>query len=294
MAGWYKIQWLILSKLGVFSYFYFGLLHYVPFLLLFSLCLIAVHIFNKSKYAKKRKRGVVVGCKTVSLIVYGAVFFAWFGVGLYDLIVHFYIQNTIPSDNVGERLAFIIKPGIVGIEGFIKYSFSLFIPLLFLIKERDIQSMVGLRLQYFNVKKSFLLYIFYLSVFLISLYLISKISIFPHSEKYFSLVGVFQGLRNNFPMFAYTYMILMVILISFSKELLFRGLIYSYLRENIGIKYAFISQCLLFSLYHQYSGWLIFFIAGIFLTLLYEQTKTIYLPIIFHGSLLFLSIILNI
>ena len=168
MVGWYKIEGLILSKIGVFSYFYFGLLDYVPFLLFFSLCLIAVYIFNHSKYAKKRKSGVAIGCKKISFIVYGTVFFAWFGVGLYDLIVHFYIQNLIPNE-VEERLAFLTKPEIVAIEGFIRYSFSLFIPLFFLIKNRDIQSMVGLRSRYFNAKKSFLLYIFYLSALLISL-----------------------------------------------------------------------------------------------------------------------------
>ncbi|MBN1253858.1 MAG: CPBP family intramembrane metalloprotease [Deltaproteobacteria bacterium] len=294
MLGWDKIEELILSKIGVFSYFNFGLLDYVPFLLFFSLCLIAVYVFNQSKYAKKGKSGVVVGCKKIGFIVYGTVFFVWVGVGLYVLILHFYIQNFVPNEVV-ERLTFLTKPEIVAIEGFIEYPFFLFIPLLFLIKDRDIQSMVGLRSRHSNVKKNFLLYIFYLSALLISLYLISKISIPPSGiEKYSSLVSVFQGMRTKFPVFAYTYMILMVILISFSKELLFRGFIYSCLRENIGIKYAFILQCLLFSLYHQDSGWLIFLITGIFLTLLYEQTKSIYLPIVVHGSLLFFTIILNI
>jgi len=295
MVGWYKVEGLILSKIGVFSYFYFGLLNYIPFLLFFSLCLIAICIFNQSKYAKKGKSGAIIGCKKISFIVYGTVFFAWIGVALYDLIVHFYIQNSIPSENVGERLSFLIKPEIVAIEGFIKYSFFLIIPLLFLIKDRGIRSLVGLRSRHLNIKRSFVLYIFYLSAILISMYLISKISIFPRSEKYFSLVSVFQGLRNKSPMFSYTYTTLMVILISFSKELLFRGFIYSCLRENIGIKYAFILQCLLFSLYHQNSdGVLICFIVGIFLTLLYQQTKSIYFPIVVHGSLLFLIIILNI
>jgi membrane protease YdiL (CAAX protease family) len=294
MLGWDKIEGLILSKIGVFSYFNFGLLDYVPFLLFFSLCLIAVYVFNQSKYAKKGKSGVIIGCKKISFIVYGTVFFVWFGVGLYVLILHFYIQNFVPNEVV-ERLAFLTKPEIVAIEGFIEYSFFLFVPLFFLIKNGDIQSMIGLRSRCFNVKKDFFLYIFYLSVLLISLYLISKISIPPSGiEKYSSLVSVFQGMKTKSPIFAYTYMILMVVLISFSKELLFRGFIYSCLRENIGIKYAFILQCLLFSLYHQNSSWLIFFVAGIFLTLLYEQAKSIYLPIAVHGSLLFLTIVLNI
>jgi membrane protease YdiL (CAAX protease family) len=295
MMNWYKIEGLILSKIGVFSYWYFGLLNYFPFLLFFSFCLIVVYIFDQSKYFHERKSTRIIRLSKISLIVYGAVVLAWIGVGLYDMVVHFYVQNSIPEERIAERLSFLVKPEIAAMEGLIKYFLTLVLPVLFLMRDEGLQSLSVIYSRSITFRKSIFLYIFYLSVILILTYLLLLMFNLPMSEKYFTLVSGFRGVGNHSAILSYIYLIIMVVMISVGEELLFRGLIYPFLRENIGITFALLAQSLMFSLYHQNNVTLfgIFFMIGVLLALLYQQTKSIYLPVAVHASLLILPFILS-
>jgi membrane protease YdiL (CAAX protease family) len=86
-----------------------------------------------------------------------------------------------------------------------------------------------------------------------------------------------------------------------AEEVLFRGLLYGYLRTRIGVPLALIVQGLLFALVHfpvfkaGFSGGILssiqIVILGVFLGFLYERTCTIYPCVICHGAHNYLAIV---
>jgi len=113
-----------------------------------------------------------------------------------------------------------------------------------------------------------------------------------------SLGGLTRGVMGVSPTVGIFWATALVILIATSEELLFRGVIYSGLRERIGVGGALLLESAMFSTYHY--AWfgsvlmLHFFMAGASLTWLYERTRSIYPPVAVHGALLTISVLLGV
>lgn len=85
---------------------------------------------------------------------------------------------------------------------------------------------------------------------------------------------------------------LLLILRPITEEILFRGFLYIYLNEKIGILAALLIQAVLFSAFHKEAynnmwSFINFLFIGIILGVLYEKTKSLYSAIICHSILNF-------
>jgi len=73
------------------------------------------------------------------------------------------------------------------------------------------------------------------------------------------------------------------LLAPFVEELLFRGVIYRYLKSRIAITHAIVISSLVFSLLHFHPpSFFAIFLLGIILALVYEETQDIRAPVIMH------------
>lgn len=78
------------------------------------------------------------------------------------------------------------------------------------------------------------------------------------------------------------------------EELLFRGLLYQRLRENSGPLVSMLISAALFGLIHGNLVQFVYaFLIGLLLAYVYEKFKTIWAPIIFHGSANLLSVVVT-
>jgi membrane protease YdiL (CAAX protease family) len=295
MLNWTKVELIILSKIGVLSYWYFGLKNYIPFLAFFTFSLIAIYIVIRPKYTKQLEHQGTIEIKTLGSIIYGTIVLSSAAVALLDIIMHFYIQRSIPAEDFVERLNFLTKPEIAAGETLVQYLFTLLIPALFLIKNKGNLFPLVFGPPKVPLKKGLLLCLLYCVAILSSVYIIIHLFSIPPKDSLFSLPWLFQRLKVSYPTSSYLYFVLIILLISTTRELLFRGLIYNSFKEKLGLKSGLVLQCFLFSIF--YSGFRpftfsIFFITGFFLTLLYEQTKSIYHAIALHGALVTIPVIL--
>lgn len=102
-----------------------------------------------------------------------------------------------------------------------------------------------------------------LSIFISSY---TKVS-YEISQSYSNIVGI----------------LLSVTFIPIFEELFFRGIIFGYLRKNYNLTISIVVQALVFSILHMNLIQSVYtFILGIFLALIYVETKTILAPIIVH------------
>jgi membrane protease YdiL (CAAX protease family) len=294
MQNWYGLETYILSKIGIFSYFYFGMLYHVKFILFVTLCLIAVYLYQRSKTSVKSTQIGTVDFGTFCSVVYGAVAATWVAVALYDLAIHFYIQRAIPAENVVQRLDFIARAEVVAGEGFVQYFLFLIPALIVLSRNREINLRSILAPAPMSMMRILLFFSVYTLAIAVFIYLISLIFGMPKTQTLFTLPRLVKELKNVSAIFSYSYFIVMIIIISGGKELVFRGVIFPYFREHIGTRLALILESISFALYgkdlYEFS---IFFVTGALLTFLYQQTKSIFLPVVVHGSLLLIATILG-
>ena len=290
MQSWSRIEDAIIARLGVF---YFGFLNYLPFLVIFSLSLIAIALFERMKLRHSVRREAL-DLKAMALLIYGTIAATYVGASLYNIALLLYMHRSIPSEDFGSRLIFLSKAEIAAVESVIKYLLFLLVPIIFLNKARQ-----GFFSSIFApvrrpVKKVVLLSSICIFAIISSAYLVSLV--FGRPERS-TLASVTKRLINDSPVVAFGYATLMIFMISASEELVFRGIIYSGLRERIGIPLAAVAGSILFSVYH-YSALSLFstffFVAGMLLTLLYEQTGSIYPPIAVHASILIMSTLVGI
>lgn len=68
------------------------------------------------------------------------------------------------------------------------------------------------------------------------------------------------------------------------EEVLYRGIIYNKLRKHFGVFLGILMSSILFSVGHlDWSSLLQFFVTGLILCYIYEKTKNLFYPIIFHS-----------
>jgi len=278
----------LLSKLGIFSYFYLGITTYFYFLLCLSVFLMFV-----SKFAHNRNTAnEPIAMRTICFVGYGSIFVASVAVGLYDTIVYYYVQRTIPGEDFMQRLGFLLKPEHLAVENLIRYFFLLIVPLIVLINSRRILLKIFFRSPIASIPKTLLIYLTSTIAILGLMYLIPGTLTPSGSETVFSLAGLFKKLNEIKPNISYIYLGLMIALISISEEILFRGFVYGFFKHRLGIKSALILQSILFSFYHHnLQAFLTFSAAGILLALSYEQGKSLWFPIVVHMTLLVITVV---
>ena len=83
---------------------------------------------------------------------------------------------------------------------------------------------------------------------------------------------------------AFGMLLTLAVVVPIAEELLFRGLLYAWLRERIGLRPAMLISALAFSLLHGIA-WLIpaFAMLGLILAWVYERSDSLWAPIVTHG-----------
>jgi len=125
-------------------------------------------------------------------------------------------------------------------------------------------------------------------IFLLSL--TSKLILFefPEQAKVLEMkINIYKNLTTNF--------ISIVIVAPMLEEIIFRGLFYRAIKKFIPFVQAALISSLIFSIIHQnILSLIVLFMLSLFLTWIYEKTKSILFPIIVHSifNLLMLSLIL--
>lgn len=109
--------------------------------------------------------------------------------------------------------------------------------------------------------------------------LVYKYDLVPGMEVYMEMM---QGLMETIPGIV-SISIAAIIVAPIAEEILFRGLIFNFLREKISLKYSIIIQALLFGIIHLnvFQGFSAF-VYGILLAYIYIWTKSIWSVIIIH------------
>jgi membrane protease YdiL (CAAX protease family) len=293
-----NIDVFFIDNLGRFLIAYFMLLEYLPFLTLFGFILIAIWRYDSAR--NKALCDKAVSYKALWLTVYGAFISVILGVTLYSLGITWYLDNNIPPEDVVARISFLASPIVVSIEHLTTYGLLFFVPLAILIKvNRDFYLSIFKLPQ--RIGKEHLKYVF-----------LAVISIAALGLLYWYLFVVVAGLSEESGIFSATtlgvltrqlastslllgvgYAVLMVPLIAFAEELIFRGIIYGGLKDRVGVKIAVLLSAVLFSIYHPISYLLIhYFAVGVVLAVLYEKSHSIYFPIAARVCLYLISILI--
>jgi membrane protease YdiL (CAAX protease family) len=193
-------------------------------------------------------------------------------------------------------LLFIFGSGVVAFTVF-RYIFSIWliaIPLLWLKKRYGIRKCdLGIREGHLRIWTSFVIFVISLATYFISSrFLLGH----PHPEHVIRLAN------------DYIYIVLMpislstfpdIVLAPIGEEIVCRGLIYGYLRSSMPYMGALIFQAVIFSflhfmfmyphsIYHSIS----YFVAGLVLGISYEATGSLYLPMVCHGAMNWIGIVL--
>lgn len=290
IISWYEIEGLILAKSGIFSVFYHGLWPYGPFIIAFSVSLVAIDLLEKEQDPNLRQ-AIHINLKTIGLLIYSTVAVAYVGVGLYDVTVQLYVQWAIPQEDSMARLTFMLRAEHIAVENFIKYILFLLVPISLLLRsDRNLLSAIFTPAQR-RFKGTLVVSLACGLAIGLSGYLNSMAFGVTSREELFTLAGLTTKLMGVSPLVGLGYVLVMIPLIAIGEEMIFRGIIYSGFREKIGIIPALVLGSALFAGYHGISWWLpYYFLAGIFLSLLYEQMRSIYPSIAVHASLLALSV----
>lgn len=299
----YDLEGFILAKLGTFSVWYTGLRAYIPFLALFSLAVIAVHFYERHSSAKGTQTAEI-RLKTMSVLTYSAVMAAVTAVALWDIAVLVFVQRTMTEADVGVRLTFSLRPGVLAVENFLKYLSLFLVPFALLLRTRrpSLLSLFFARPRT-PFTRTLLLSIVCASaimsfgMIIVYPYIVSGRALKGDPILSLSLGGLTQKLMEGSLAIGLAYALALVSLIAASEELLFRGIIYSGLRERIGSRGALVLGSAMFAAYHESrlgSLFMVhFFIAGACLTWLYERTRSLYPAVAVHAALLMLSMFLG-
>lgn len=299
MPAWNDIKSTIVDNLGLFVFWYLSLLRYLPFVTFFSLTVASIYIFKRLKYRDK------ISTKPYTLGRLSAVFFltvaaTYIGVNVYDLIIIIYMDHSIPREDAVARLRFLLRPDHIAIESFIKYFFITVSPTLLIrkMKDRDIWSSIYAPLKT-SRRKAVLLgaaytvsYLFI--VFAVSYLIVQTSYVLPERKEIMTVANVTRALYASSPFLALLFPAVIIPMAAIGEEQLFRGIIYTYIRELVGVKYSLVVSAMLFAVYHEISFFTFFyFLAGILLARLYEKTGSIYPSIIVHATILTISLLLG-
>jgi membrane protease YdiL (CAAX protease family) len=290
---WFNIEGNILAKLGEYSVCYFIFLNYLPFLIIFSASLIIIHLLERKKFLSAYKVKSF-DLKTFAMIIYATITITYIGVSLFNVVLLHYTNWSFPTEDIMARLNFISNAYVIAMGSIIKYSLLLVASYLLLKKMRqDLFSSIFAHIKIPIGRVILLSLICFMSIVFIG-YIVSQLFESPERIK---LVSLAKGLMSSSPLIAFLYVILMILIVSAGEELVFRGIIYSSLRDKIGTPIAVVVGSILFTAYH-YSALslfsIYFFMAGILLTILYEKTGSIYPSVVVHSGILLLSVYIGI
>jgi membrane protease YdiL (CAAX protease family) len=83
---------------------------------------------------------------------------------------------------------------------------------------------------------------------------------------------------------AFAFLIVLCVVAPVSEELLFRGVLYAWLRSRFGVGLGVVLSALAFYLAHIWSLHPLHFVLGVMLALLYERSGSLLLPVVLHGA----------
>jgi membrane protease YdiL (CAAX protease family) len=209
------------------------------------------------------------------------------------LIVGFFVFITPIIFYLLLRLLFGYTAIALNFQRYVQSGLLIVVPVLWLRKKYGLnKESLGLRKDKFN---SFAIIVIAIGTAVIYYFVIMS-NIFhtvPTAQASYVDVLFAPISINGFPI---------IILAPIGEEMMYRGFLYGYLRNKIGVVLAIILQAALFSIchvslfYYPNVNYLLLniFLSGLIFGLLYEKTGSLYTSIICHGCINYIALIKNV
>ncbi|MCF8036073.1 MAG: CPBP family intramembrane metalloprotease [Desulfobacteraceae bacterium] len=246
----------------------------VPFVSAVILMVLVINYFtknnNKLQFTDlKRYLNLVILCSL--LYLFSGVIYAFVASTLFEIIA----QNK-PLPSIFSYMAVLSNIEVITINGFAV------IPILILSVNSTFRQFIGLRKIQSSVLFCFILSLSALLALVIFSFFIYRLSSFNSFIAFYSLSLKFNHLNNIY------LLITACFIVAISKELFFRGLIYSVLRVRVGIFLSVIITSLLAALSISWKPdlMILIFFQSCVLALVYEMVKSLYPSIVIHFFLI--------
>jgi membrane protease YdiL (CAAX protease family) len=287
-------------QFGVFALWYYDLRIYVPFLALFSLVSVAVHFYECRKPTQPTQKMWI----PISVLTYSTVIATAMATAVWDIALTLFAEREYTGNEGLGLLQFSLRPDVRATEWLVQYVVFLLVPVTLLRRPKR-RSLMTAMFASPGTSRTRILLLSVLCLGAIQVFELIVLSPYLFAGRVprrdaivnFSLGSLVRELMASSSTVALGFGVVLVTLVATSEELLFRGIIYSGLREKIGVVGALVCESAMFSAYHE--SWLgsplmvHFFVVGACLTWLFERTRSLYPSITVHGVLLTTSILLG-